>query len=81
MIGEKQKDDYTNKLNRFLANPSSAKEFYDNYKAEHSKASFEDYTKALEELVGMLEEEKVQDQQELCKKIKELKLPHNQFDC
>lgn len=80
MLDEKQIDDYTSKLKRYLANPSSSQEYYELYKTDHD-AAFEDYTKAIEDLITKLEEEKVKDQSSLCKEIKRLKLPHNQFDC
>lgn len=81
MIDEEQIENYTSKLKRYLINPSNAGEVYELYKADHSEAKFEDYTKALDDLVSKLEEGKIEDQAELCKEIKELKLPHNQFGC
>lgn len=81
MIDEQKKDDFTAKLKRYLANPSSTQEFFEAYKAEHDTAALEDYTKALEDLVTKIEEDKVKDQESLCHEVKELKLPHNQFGC
>lgn len=81
MIDEQRINDYTDKLKRFLANPSSAMEFYENYKADHDDVKFGEYTKALEDLVSKLEEGTIEEQADLCKEIKKLKLPHNQFDC
>ncbi len=81
MIKEEQLDEYTNKLKRYLANPSSTQTFYESYQEDHSEADFEEYTQAIEDLITRLEEKKVKDQDSLCKEIQKLKLPHNQFGC
>lgn len=75
------KTDYRDKLRRYLATPHSAKAYFDSYQEEHEGATFDDYTKKLENLLDQLDEGKLDDQSKLCKEIKALKLPHNQFGC
>lgn len=81
MIDERQKDEFTDKLKRYLANPSSAQQYYDVYKSEHSEAAFEDYTRALENLVTKIETDEIREQESLCREIGKLKLPDNLFNC
>lgn len=81
MLDDNQIDDYTSKLKRYLTTPSSTKEYFDAYHADASDDDFSDYTQALEDLVTKLEEKKIKDREALCKEVKRLKLPHNQFDC
>jgi hypothetical protein len=75
------KIDYRDKLRRFLATPHSAKAYFDSYQEEHEGATFDEYTKKLEDLLDQLDDGEIEDQAELCKQIKVLKLPHNQFGC
>lgn len=75
------KSDYRDKLKRFLATPHSAKAYFDEYKEENEGATFDQYTKSLENLLDNLDDGKIENQNELCKQIKALKLPHNQFGC
>ena len=74
-------NDYKDKLKRFLATPHSAKAYYEDYKKDQQEASFDDYTKKLEDLLDQLDEGKLEEQADLCQQIKQLRLPHNQFGC
>ena len=80
-MNQETKNDYRDKLRRFLSTPHSAKAFYDEYQKEHEEKSFDDYTKKLEDLLDKLDNGKLDDQSKFCQEIKTLKLPHNQFGC
>ncbi|WKN31053.1 hypothetical protein PZB74_19060 [Porifericola rhodea] len=80
-MNTEQKNDYRDKLRRFLATPHSSNTFFEEYKEENKDANFDDYTKSLEDLIDKLDEGKLDDQAQFCEEIKKLKLPHNQFGC
>lgn len=73
--------DYRDKLRRFLATPHSTKSFFDQYQEENKDATFDQYTKKIENLLDSIDDGKINKQTDLCKQIKALKLPHNQFGC
>lgn len=75
------KNEYRDKLRRFLATPHSAKAHFDTYQQEHEGATFDEYTKKLENLLDDLDEGKLDNESVFCEQIKLLKLPHNQFGC
>jgi hypothetical protein len=81
MMDKELKNEYRDKLRRFLATPHSAKAHFDTYQQEHKEATFDEYTKKLEELLDDLDDGKMEDKSSFCKEIKSLKLPHNQFGC
>lgn len=74
------KQDYLDKLKRFLSTPHSSKSYFDVYQQDHQDAEFDSYTKKLENLLDQLDNDQL-DQAAFCKEIKSLKLPHNQFGC
>lgn len=78
---QEEKNDYRDKLRRFLSTPHSSKAYFDQYQQEHEEASFDDYTKKLENLLDQLDEGKLENQEDFCQEIIKLKLPHNQFGC
>lgn len=80
-MNQEAKNDYRDKLRRFLSTPHSSKAYYDEYQKEHEDASFDDYTKKLEGLIDKLDDGKLEEQAKFCREVKALKLPHNQFDC
>jgi hypothetical protein len=80
-MNQNAKNDYRDKLRRFLSTPHSSKAYYDEYQKEHEDDTFDDYTKRLEGLIDKLDEGKLEEQSEFCQEIKALKLPHNQFGC
>jgi len=80
-MNQETMNDYQDKIRRFLATPHSSKAYFDEYQKEHEDASFDDYTKKLENLADKLDEGQLKDQDELCDEINTLKLPHNQFGC
>ncbi|WPP51074.1 hypothetical protein [Catalinimonas niigatensis] len=80
-MGKEIKTEYRDKLRRFLATPHSTQTYFDLYQEENDDATFDQYTKQLEELLDNLDEGKIENQADLCKEIKALKLPHNQFGC
>ncbi|MFP4090975.1 MAG: hypothetical protein ACLFUB_00735 [Cyclobacteriaceae bacterium] len=81
MLEQDIKQDYKDKLRRFLATPHSSMAYFEEYQKEHKQAEFDVYTKKLENLLDALENGEIKEQEALCQRIKELKLPHNQFGC
>jgi hypothetical protein len=78
---QEEKQDYKDKLKRFLATPHSSKAYFDEYRKEHQDAEFDVYTKKLENLVDALDNGEIKEQSALCQEVEALKLPHNQFGC
>ena len=81
MLRSEQKEDFSSKITRYLANPSAAQEPYAGYQEEHEDASYEEYTQALEELSNRLNKDDFDDAAAFCQEVKRLHLPDNQFDC
>ena len=81
MIDEQAKTDYSNKLKHLLATPSDTRTYFEEYKSEHNDASFDEYTKSLEDLVDRLQEDKFKDKKSFCQEAQKLHLSTNQFDC
>lgn len=75
------KTDYQDKLKMFLTTPHNAKVYFDLYQKENDGIAFDAYAQKLKDLLSDLDEGKIKSQSELCKQIKVLKLPHNQFGC
>lgn len=81
MIDEKTKFKLAAQLKMYLSNPSDVKPLYEQYSKGKTNYSFSNYTRELEELLENLNTGKFKKQEEFCKEIKRLQLPHNQFDC
>lgn len=77
-MNDQEKAEYINQLSRYLSNPSAAKE---RYEASDFDGSFEEYTQQLQDLADQLAEEDFQDKDALCKQVKALNLPNEQFNC
>ena len=81
MLSPEQKEDFSDKLTRYLANPSATQETYERYHQEHPDTTYEAYTQALEDLSERLNSDSFDDQDGFCQEVKQLQLPHNQFGC
>lgn len=81
MIEENVKSTYATQLKRYLANPSAVKPLFEQYSEGKSEYTFSDYTRELEELLENLNTGKFEEQEDFCKEINRLQLPHNLFDC
>ena len=81
MLHSEQKEDFSAKLTRYLANPSAAQEVYQRYRQEHPDTEYEEYTRKLEELSGRLNSDAFEDQSEFCQEVIALHLPDDQFGC
>lgn len=80
-MNQEVKNDYRDKLRRFLSTPHSSRAYFDEYQKDHEQASFDDYTKKLENLLDQLDDGELADHEDFCREITNLKLPHNQFGC
>jgi thiaminase len=81
MIDEQVKDDFSMKLKHLINTPSDTRSFYDEYQAEHTDVSFNQYVQKLESLVDRLQEDEFEDRKSFCQEVRKLHVPDDQFGC